>query len=227
MHTLNELVTVIPVGDYADMFESLLSAIVQMTGWERSESTIYMDSAHKFKLVFSYAGGSANSFTVSTYYNDSLQLGNSVSLNLNAVVTIRVHKSTNESVTYLCISSNTNATFAYALNSKGDGVLFKYGSAGNIYVGTKSLTGSGTNVNSFITPKTANSYKTFAAAKFADLWNTDGGEFQELYYVYGATAVSVQNQLVNFNGKVMRLFSPSYSADYMNFAMPVSDEEEN
>ena len=215
------------IGDYADMFESVLSAIVQMTGWERSESTIYMDSAHKFKLVFSYAGGAANAFNIIAYYNDSLQLGNNNSVMLTSAVAIRAHKSTNESVTYLNIDGTT-AFYMYALNSKGDGVLFKGNNSGSELVGTKSLTGSGaSNNNTFTFSKNANSYKTFAAAKFADLWNTDGGEFQELYYVYSTTTASAQNQLVSFNGKIMRLFSPGYSSDYMTFAMPVSNEEEN
>ena len=219
MHTLNEIVVVIPGGTAADVYDILINTIAEKTGWIRVSDNLYIDLNRQYYLNFTLSGSSAQ---VRAYFNGGIELAGYENINLTSNIKIRFHKSTNETVTYVTINDDTDLTFLYAENKNGEGVLFRGYNASYFCVGANSFTAT---KNRYY-PQSSNGYTKYSVAKYVDHYSSTGGEFLELYWVYSTVNPVAYNQLISFDGVAMRLITMYQNAETIVFAMPVSDEVE-
>lgn len=236
MHSLNEQVTVIAAAadtqpeTLAAKVEEIAFAISTLTGWERSTNILYLDSARKFSITINLPS-SGSYATVTSSFNGGIALNSSNMTWTNVIlvspITIRVHRSVNEKVTYLNINDNPYNIFVFAENISGESTLFRGNTAANAttvgyLVGANGLTaayGKGYYLTS--------GEKKYSIAKFVDNFSTTGGAYNELYWVYGTVSPQLHNQLINFDGTVMRLVTMNLNVAAMIFAFPVSDTDPN
>lgn len=232
MHSLSEQVVTfaaIPSPTESDLSNRCIEVaqtIAAYTGWDRDGAIMYMDAGHKFHINFDQ-DTQYQSIIPNAYFNDSIGIANTTNSrrDIRQTFTVRMHRSTNEKTTYICIGDTSYNTFIYAENDKSEGVLFRYGlrsNAGYLYVGANALT---TPFEIGI-PATSGRRK-YSVAKYVDDFSSIGGEFSELYWVYSTVSPPVHNTLVSFDGTVMRLVSPNLAAANMMFAFPVSDTDSN
>lgn len=219
MHTLNEIVVVIPGGTAADVYDTLINTIAEKTGWTRVSDNLYIDSNRQYYLNFTL---SSNTAQVRTYFNGGIELSSSSNIALTSNINLRFHKSTNETVTYVVINDTSTLTFLYAENENGEGVLFRGYSNSYFCAGANRLTA--TKYRYY--PQFSNGYAKYSVAKYVDHYSSTGGEFLELYWVYSTVNPSAYNQLISFDGTVMRLITMHNTSDTIVFAMPVSNDVE-
>lgn len=214
-HTLNEQVVVIPSGTAADNIELIIDAIVELTGWYRDGYTVYCDTQHTMGIRFLYTGSAT--CRAEGFFNGSVIL-DYTNITLTSANTIRVHKSTDESVTFVD-AGNPYLCLIYALNENGTGVLMQAYSQQFIAAGTP---GKETAQNMYMPYNTTG--RTYCITKMPDALN--GSVFRSLYMVVGTASPAEHNQLVNFDGDIFRIafLGNSYSTSCIGFAFPVSDE---
>lgn len=214
-HTLNEQVVVIPSGTAADNIELIIDAIVELTGWYRDGYTIYCDTQHTMGIRFLYTGSAT--CRAEGFFNGSVVMSGA-NLTLTSANTIRVHKSTDETVTFIDLGS-PYLCLIYALNENGTGVLMQAYNPQYVYAGTP---GKVTVVTMYLPSNTTG--KTYCITKMPDALN--GSVFRSLYMVVGTASPEVHNQLVNFDGDIFRIafLGSSYSTSCVGLAFPVSDE---
>lgn len=235
MHSLNEQVTVIAAAadtqpeTLAAKVTEIIYTISSLTGWDKNESTVYPDSSHKFAITIN-APTSGSAATVTAVFNGNVamqptNIGTYTNINLAAAIRIRVHKSINEKVTYLSINDNAYNVFLYSENINGETTLYRGWPQSNssyIYVGANALTAAGG-----ISFSSTSNQARYSIAKFVDNFSTTGGAYHELYWVYATVSPQVHNQLINFDGTIMRLVSMNMNAATLMFAFPVSDTDPN
>ena len=219
MHTLNEIVVVIPGGTAADVYDILIDTIAEKTGWTRVSNNLYIDSNRQYYLNFTLSGDYAQ---VRAYFNGGIELASYENVTLASNIKIRFHKSTNETVTYVVINDDTDLTFLYAENENGEGVLFRGYNNSYFCAGANSFT----TTKYRYYPPYSNGYAKYSVAKYVDHYSSTGGEFLELYWVYSTVNPATYNQLISFDGVVMRLITMYQDSSSIVFAMPVSDEVE-
>lgn len=213
-HTLNEQVIVIPAGTSDVNIELYLDAIVRLTGWTRDGYTVYCDDEHTMGLRF-YSVGSS-SCRLESFFNGGTTVYLVTSFTLTSAGTVRVHKSTDETVTYLNLTANSYTKYIYAVNEDGNKVLFQAGGKGNQYAGTASVEAA---VSLYFPTETNN--KNYSITKYPDILNKS--VFPSLYTVFGSQNSALYNQLVSFDGEIYR-FAPMYDSQGSWYAFPVSDE---
>ena len=215
-HTMNEQVIVIPAGTGDTNIELILDAAAELSGWYRDGYKLYADNEHTMGVKFNWTAGSS-SCRVEGFFNGSTTIAYVSSFNVAAGTTIRVHKSTDESVTFVDFG-NTCLCFVHAVNDNGEDVLMQSYGQSNVNCGTAHLTNSG----SIYLPNYTTG-KTYCITKMPDVFN--GTTFPSLYMVVGTASPAVHNQLVSFDGDIYRIvfLGSSYSTSMPAFAFPVSD----
>lgn len=219
-HTLNEQVVVIPSGTGDTNIELIIGTVVSLTGWYRDGYRIYCDSAHTMGIRFLYTSGSS-SCRVEGFFNGNTVLDYVSSFNVAAGTTIRFHRSTDETVSFIDLG-NVYLCFVYAVNDNGEDVLLQAYGQSNVRCGTARLTGP---ESIYLPNNTAG--KTYCITKMPDVFN--GTTFPSLYMVVGTASPDVHNQLVSFDGDIYRIvfLGSSYSTSMTALAFPVSDEEDD
>ena len=217
-HTLNEQVVVIPAGTGDVNIELYLGAIVRLTGWTRDGYTVYCDDEHTMGLKFYYSAGSS-SCRLESFFNGGTVVSYLSSFSLTSAGTVRVHQSTDETVTYLNLTAHSYTRYIYAVNEDGNKVLFQPETRDNLYAGTASVTSA---VSLYLPAYTNN--KKYSITKYPDIIN--GSVFPSLYTVFGSQNSADSNQLVNFDGEIYRFAPMSSDSQGCWFAFPVSDETE-
>jgi len=236
MHSLNEQITIVSAATdtqpetLASKVAEIAFVISNLTGWERNTNIVYPDADHKFSITINPTG-SGSYANVAATFNTSIALNPtsmaSSNMNLSAPITIRVHRSANEKTTYLCINDNPFNVFVYAENGSGETTLFRGNSQANAttvgyLVGANGLTAAYGKGYYFTSGE-----KKYSIAKFVDNFSVTGGAYHELYWVYGTVSPQLHNQLINFDGTVMRLVTMNLNVATMIFAFPVSDTDPN
>ncbi len=214
-HTLNEQSIVIPSGTAADCIELLMSAIETLTGWYRDGYTVYCDTQHTMGIRFLYTGNS--SCRMESFFNGNTVIDYISSYGFASGMTIRCHKSTDETVTFLDIG-HQYGRFIYALNEDNVGTLFHDTGESLAYAGSPTLVNHA--VLSF--PVSTNG-KKYCITKYPDVIN--GKLFPSLYVAFGTESSAEHNQIVSFDGEIFRL-ALMFTASGFWLAFPVSDEEE-
>ncbi len=214
-HTLNEQSIVIPSGTAADCIELLMSAIETLTGWYRDGYTVYCDTQHTMGIRFLYTG--STTCRMESFFNGNTIIDFIGSYGFASGRTIRCHKSTDETVTFLDLGQSYTC-FIYALNEDNVGILFHDSGDSVAYVGSPTLESRA----ELRFPVYTNGRK-YCITKYPDVIN--GKLFPSLYIAFGTESSSQHNQLVSFDGEIFRL-AMMYSTTGFWFAFPVSDEEE-
>ncbi len=219
MHTLNEQVRKITHGNFADVAAQMIAAVVAFTGWEYddTEYELYPDPAnHTTKITLAKYTSSSERVKVAGYFNGTKLTEDYYSTDSTDVY-VRVHKSSQETVTYVSFGDDeAEWRFVWAENINDEHVLYQGGS---------SLAYVGCNRGKFENhiPAYRNKGTRYSVAQLGDAFSERGGLFKELYDVQQCPSTNLyNNQLVNFDGKIMRIISLSSSAS-PNFAIPVSD----
>ena len=219
-HTLNEQVVVIPSGAAADNIERYLSTIVSLTGWTRDGYTVYSDPGKTMGIKFDYTG--SNTCYTEVFCSNNVRMNYISSFGIAAGTTIRVHKSTDETLTYLDIGTNGQYELRMisTRNENGDSLLIDADTGTVIKVGTTTRTGY---VDIYMPRYTTG--KEYCITKFPDPVN--GKLIPSLYAAFGTAAPSYNNQLVSFDGEIFRLAFMSTDMHGPVLAFPVSDETED
>lgn len=234
MHSLSEQVVVLPgIADHDEStinlkLSQIAESISEKTGWTQSGNILYLDSEHKFHIDFSsYVSGSYIKGLVSAYFNNTIGMNPSriydTEFILDQQITIRIHRSKNEFVTYINIGNNPINTFIFAKNENGEDVLFRGTSSSNsgtpaLYVGANALSAV-----SVIGSYQTSGARKYSVAKYTDNFSIIGGEFAELYWVYATVSPQLHDQLISFGDVIMRLITINLNVATMTFAFPVSD----
>lgn len=216
-HTLNEQVRVIPAGTGDTNIELILDTIVEFTGWYRDGYTVYCDDAHTMGLRFNWSSG-GSSCRAEGFFGGNIVLNYKGSYAVSSGVTIRAHKSSDESVTYLD-AGDPLIRLIHTKNVNGDDLLFMPSdSAGYIAGGSPTKTAT----VEFSMP-VYTTEKTYCITKMPDVIN--GAEIPNLYMVVGTATPAQHNQLVSFNEAVFRVafMGSTYDTYRSAFAFPVSD----
>lgn len=214
-HTLNEQTVVIPAGTAEDNIGLILGAIASLTGWYRDGYTVYCDTRHTMGIRFLYTGSSA--CRMESFFNGSTVINYISSYSLTDGRTIRAHKSTDETVTYLDIG-HTYGHLIYALNGNNVGTLFQVEGTELAYAGSPALTEKA----ELYFPGYTNG-RRYCITKYPDVIN--GAVFPSLYAAFGTESSAENNQLVSFDGEIFRLVMMMSQAGFW-LAFPVSDEAE-
>ena len=220
-HTLNEQVVVIPSGAAADNIERYLSTIVSLTGWTRDGYTVYCDPGKTMGIKFNWTAGSSSCRT-EVFCSKTVVMNYISSFGIAAGTTMRVHKSTDEKVTYFDMGTNSQyeLRLVYTVNENGDAVLFQGSSEQNVRTGTTTQS-SYTDI--YLPFKTTG--RKYCISKFSDPLN--GYVFASLYVAFGTESPVYDGQLVSFDGEVYRLVFMSANTNGPVLAFPVSDETED
>lgn len=211
-HSLNEQVIVVPAGTAGECIEALMSAIVTLTGWYRDEYTVYCDTQHTMGIRFLYTESA--SCRMESFFNGNTVIDYISSYGFASGVTIRCHKSTDETVTFLDIG-NQYGRFIYALNEDNVGTLFHDSNESYAYAGSPTLVD-----HVVLHFPTDTNGKKYGITKYPDVIN--GKLFPSLYVAFGTESSAEHNQLVSFDGEIFRL-AMMYSTTGFWFAFPVSD----
>lgn len=219
-HTLNEQVVVIPSGAAADNIERYLNTIVSLTGWTRDGYTVYSDPGKTMGIRFDYTG--SNTCYTEVFCSNNVRMNYISSFGIAAGTTIRVHKSTDETLTYLDIGTNSQYELRMisTRNENGDSLLIDADTGTVIKVGTTTRTGY---VDIYMPRYTTG--KEYCITKFPDPVN--GKLIPSLYAAFGTAAPSYNNQLVSFDGEIFRIVFMSSDMHGPVLAFPVSDETED
>ena len=220
-HTLNEQVVVIPSGSADDNIERYLSTIVSLTGWTRDGYTVYCDPGKTMGIKFNWTAGSSSCRT-EVFCSKTVVMNYISSFGIAAGTTIRVHKSTDETLTYLDIGTNSQYELRMisTRNENGDSLLIDADTGTVIKVGTTTRTGY---VDIYMPRYTTG--KEYCITKFPDPVN--GKLIPSLYAAFGTAAPSYNNQLVSFDGEIFRIVFMSTDIHGPVLAFPVSDETED
>ena len=219
-HTLNEQIIRIPAGTGNDNIELILNAAAGLTGWYRDGYTLYADSAHTMGVRFRWTAGST-SCRVEGFFNNNTVIEYYSSFGVAAGATIRAHKSTDETVTYLNLG-NPYLRFIHTVNENGDDLLLQTYGNDDVYAGTPSLSSPADIKLPYYTTG-----KKYCITKFPDPVN--GAGISSLYMVVGTASPSLHNQLVSFDGDIYRIafFGGNENTNMPALAFPVSDEQED
>lgn len=239
MHTLNEIKLTIlydsTVGTTtAESFAiQTLNAIGNNTGLTVEGDKVFFNESKTIGMRL-YANSSNFYFTSFFNFNGSTYITcqeNYIGVGTSTVVSLRIHRSTNEKVTVIGIGSDAYPSYTiYAENNSGVGSVMRYGNdsgySAYLYYGTDSLSAR----TSIYTPRPAENCLRYSCTKMPDVYNDN--IFDELYYVisvfsFNTTYNAASDQLVQFNDSVYR-FVPTYGSStntfrFGGFAFPVSD----
>ena len=239
MHTLNEIKISIlydsTVGTTtAESFAiQTLNAIGNNTGLTVEGDKVFFNTSKTIGMRL-YANSSNFYYTSFFNYNGSTYIvcsENYTSVSNSTIITLRIHRSTNEKVTVVGISTGAYPHFTiYAENNSGVGSIIRYynssGYGAYSYYGTDSLSEK----TCIYTTYPAESCPQYSCTKMPDVYNNDA--FNELYYVtsvfsIGSDYYAASDQLVQFNDGIYRFVpicnSSSNAFRYGGFAFPVSD----
>lgn len=240
MHTLEEIKISISydstVGTTtAESFAiQTLNAIGNNTGLTVEGDKVFFNESKTIGMRL-YANGSNFYYTSFFNFNGSTYIicsENSInSISTSSIVTLRIHRSTNEKVTVIGIGTDAYPHYTiYAENNSGVGSVMRYGNDSGygayLYYGTDSLSARAC----VYTARPAENCSRYSCTKMPDVYNN--GVFNELYYVTSVFSVSTtyyatSDQLVQFNDSVYRFVptcdSSTNSFKFGGFAFPVSD----
>jgi hypothetical protein len=243
MHTLNEIELTLVCSQegtetIAEAYQRMmLDALSQYTGLIREGSKVWFDSEKRIGFeVYCYN----TNYIYTRWSIDNTAVGNNLAFaNLSATggMRLRIHRSTQESVTYFVLSylstPTENPTYGYpfmcAETTDGEKVVFSY------YDYTNDMyTNIYTNAINHLTSSTGrigrgplSSY--YCITKYPDFYHNK--PFKELYLICSYTNTEkTNNQLVNFPDSVYRFVrmhnreDAGFNFKCGGFAFPVSDE---
>lgn len=214
-HTLNEQTLHIPAGTAAENIELILDGIAEAIGGYRSGYGVYFDEGCTAGVYFRYTGSDTCRVD---YIGNGLILEYSSSFNLTSGTNIFYHVSTDEKTKYLGAYDNSYFQLVFALNEGGEYVCFSGDSAQNyIMAGAENVSLS---AQTFYIPHNTN--QSYTITKCPDIYH--GKVFESLYFCVSSGALSLRNQLVNFDGAIYRVVVVGSSESQATLAFPVSDE---
>lgn len=234
-HSLNEIKVRIDTGSTSDNFDALVQKIVELTGWE-AVNTSYKSRTKEVTFCCNTHSGEVTSDTIginlslaSNYLYTNILHGsntyneNSWNAGTNNVFYLYLHKSTNETVTYLNFFDREYMTYLYVLDNNNQPALFNpYEYSGREY--TRLVYTNLTMGNSYFMLPGVESGPNCSITKVPSA--RTNSFFPELYYVVSNNFMNLENALVNFDGSVYRVAQMYRSSSYMwcgAFAFPVSD----
>ncbi len=217
-HSLNEISRVIPSGTAAANIELILDALEELMEGVRDGYYVYFDTEKTMGYHFNYTEG-YDSCRVDIVAGSTIT-GYVSSFNLTSALTLYVHKSTNETVTYIGFSGNVYLSTFYVLGHNGSKNLYNY-------EGSSDIKGTGENMTtpkSFALFQTSRNVGVIAITKMPDTLNLNS--YDEFYAVVGSSGFTPDNYLVKFGDTVYRFATFDRSSGqtyYPCFAFPVSD----
>jgi len=241
MHTLNEIELTLVCSQegtetIAEAYQRMiLDALSQYTGLIREGSKVWFDSEKRIGFeVYCYN----TNYIYTRWSIDNVTVGNNLSYNnlsATGAIKMRIHRSTQESVTYFTLSYLTSATatnttetpFMCAETADGEKVVFSYYDYG--YERTVIYTNTINSLTDTVLRITRGMYSSYyCITKYPDAYHNK--PFKELYLVCSYTDTEkANNQLVSFPDSVYRFVrmhnrnDASYRFSYGGFAFPVSD----
>ena len=213
-HTLNEQVLQIPAGTAAENIELILDGLAAAIEGYRSGYGVYFDKNCTAGVYFRYNG---NDTCRVDYIVNGMVAEYTNSFNLTNTNNFYYHISADEKTKYLGAYNNEYFEFVYALNENGEYVCFTGKSlASAVYAGAEGVSRS---VESFSVPNNTN--QIFSIVKCPDIYHN--AIFESLYLCVSTGALSLRNQLVNFDGAIYRVVVLGATVAKATFAFPVSD----
>ena len=235
-HSLNEIKVRIDTGSTSDNFDALVQKVVELTGWEavtttfksRTKEVTFCCNTHEGEVTSDTIGinlslASDNNVYTNFLHGSNLYNENSWSAGTNGVFYLHLHKSTNETVTYINFFDREYMTYLYALDNNDQPVLFNsYSSSENTYTALR-YTNLTIGYSTFILPGVESGPNCSITKVPSARTNSF---FPELYYVVSNNFMNIENALVNFDGNIYRIVHMYRSGSYPwtgAFAFPVSD----
>lgn len=235
-HSLNEIKVRIDTGSTSDNFDALVQKIVDLTGWE-AVNTTYKSRTKEVTFCCNTNAGEVTSDTIginlslasnnyiytNILHGSSTYNENSWNAGTNSTFYLYLHKSTNETVTYLNFFGKEYMTYLYALDNNNQPALFNcYTYSGNDY--TKLIYTTLTIGNSYLNLPGIESGVNCSITKVPSA--RTNSFFPELYYVISNNFMNPDNALVNFDDSIYRIAMMYRNTSYYwcgAFAFPVSD----
>ena len=219
-HSLNEMSITLPWETYSGIINAFAEFVVPITGWIKEGDAFYFDDEKTACLSFRNDAG-YGVVRVTLIGNTNIPAANDISIGQYSsgnTKTIYIHRSTDESVTFLSIG---DVRFIIAEDEDNNVIPFY------CYTG-----GSGYSRLKFTSKNLTESKELFIGNGFeCDTYSlsrmpaaSTNSAFKNLYISMSSPAnATFRNNLINFDGTVFRIVYP-YNTTSGGLAFPVSDE---